>query len=96
MLSFVAQELESDQEKRQTNRIVMVRSCQSNNLNKQPDKQQGILQTRHCQASNVGYTSSPAKCRNVKQCRKPSFSSSLSDPFDDFIVSSFIHDVFSL
>lgn len=88
MLSFVAQELESDQEKLQTNRLVMVRTCQSQNLNKPLDEQQTLSQTRHCQASSVGCLSSTAKYRNVKQCRKPSFSSSLSDPFDDFIVSN--------
>lgn len=90
MLNIVAAELESDIQNFASEDILSVKSPNhhSKNLNVtyNYEEKEIRIQRRNCKTTDYGCIKSSVRCQNSKRSQQQSlFSSSLLDPFDDFV-----------
>ena len=93
MLSIVAAELESEIQSYSPDNMLLVESPYNNlrNLNRAHKKKEIRIQNNYQQMSKHSCKFSSGCCRNALQSKRHIFQpQTISDPFDDFVVSSIV------
>ena len=90
MLSIVSAELETDIKNCHSEGIGSSITYFKNHDNTALEEKEVRMRSRHCKISDHKSINPTVLCQNIKltQNQQSTFSSTLSDPFDDFVVST--------